>query len=64
MEKQVHIKQKDKERKRIGKEEYLIAQRLIKYNEEIAKIAKLREQVDSARTDRVVYSALFKKIEK
>lgn len=29
----------------------------------MARITALREQVNSARTDRVVYSALFKKIE-
>lgn len=29
----------------------------------MAKIIALREQVNSVRTDRVVYSALFKKIE-
>lgn len=30
----------------------------------MARIAGLREQVNSARTERVVYSALFKKIER
>jgi len=37
---------------------------LQKHNEEIARISLLREQVNSARTDRVVFSALFKAIEK
>ena len=35
-----------------------------KRNEEVARITLLREQVNSARTDRVVFSALFKAIEK
>lgn len=51
------------ERKKMSKEEYEIDQILQKYNEEVARINTLREMANSARTDRVVYSALFKKIE-
>lgn len=48
----------------MAKEEYEIDQVLQKYNEEVARIAGLREQVNSSRTDRVVFSALFKTIER
>ena len=41
-EKQVVKQMKDKERRRIEKEEYLIEQCLIKFNEEVARITKLR----------------------
>jgi hypothetical protein len=54
----------DKERRKMEKEEYVIDQILQKHNEEVARITALREQVDSSRTDRVVFSALFKKIER
>ncbi len=50
--------------KKIQKAEYDIEQILQKYNEEVARINNLKEQVASARTDRVVFSNLFKKIEK
>ncbi len=46
------------------KEEYDIEQVLQKHNEEVAKINVLREQVSFSRRERVVYSNLFKKIEK
>lgn len=51
------------EKRRCQKEEAAIEQILQKYNEEVARINALREMANSARTDRVVYSALFKKIE-
>lgn len=35
-----------------------------KSNEEVARIHNLKEQVASSRSDRVVFSNLFKKIEK
>ena len=35
-----------------------------KSNEEVARIHHLKEQVASSRSDRVVFSNLFKKIEK
>ena len=35
-----------------------------KHNEEVARINALKEQVASARSDRVVFSNLFRKIEK
>ncbi len=50
--------------KKIKKVEYDIKQILHKYNEEIAKINWLKEQANSARDERVVYSNLFNKIEK
>ena len=37
---------------------------LQKHNEEVARINNLKELVASARSDRVVFSNLFKKIEK
>jgi len=37
---------------------------LQKHNEEVARINALKEQVASARSDRVVFSNLFRKIEK
>lgn len=43
---------------------YDIEQILQKHNEEIAKINQLKEQAASSRTDRVVFSNLFRKIEK
>jgi len=48
----------------VHKVEYDIEQILVKHNEEIAKINSLKEQTASARSDRVVFSNLFKKIEK
>lgn len=50
--------------KKIKKVEYDIKQILHKYNEQIAKINWLKEQANSARDERVVYSNLFNKIEK
>jgi hypothetical protein len=44
--------------------EYDMEQILQKHNEEVAKINSLKEQSASARSDRVVFSNLFKKIEK
>lgn len=46
------------------KEEYDIEQIQQKHNEEVAKINTLREQISFSRRERVVYSSLFKKIEK
>ena len=51
------------DKRRLSKEEYEVDQILQKYNEEVANINTLREMANAARTDRVVYSALFKKIE-
>ena len=63
-EREKDVKKKgEREGKRVQKEEYELEQIQQKYNEEVARITALREMVDSARTDRVVYSALFKKIE-
>jgi hypothetical protein len=50
--------------KRAQKVDYDIEQILQKHNEEVAKINTLKEQVASARSDRVVFSNLFRKLEK
>ena len=50
--------------KLVRKQEYDIEQILQKHNEEIAKINILKEQISGSRRERVVYSNLFKKIEK
>lgn len=50
--------------KRAHKMEYDIEQILQKHNEEVAKIITLKEQVAAARSDRVVFSNLFRKLEK
>jgi hypothetical protein len=47
----------------IKKEEYDIEQVLQRHNEEIAKINTLREEVAAERSERVVYSNLFRKLE-
>jgi hypothetical protein len=52
------------EDKILRKIEYDIEQILQRSNEEVAKINQLREETASVRSERVVYSDLFKKIEK
>ena len=63
---QKHVKDVEHEEtlKRAHKIEYDIEQILQKHNEEIAKINSLKEQSASARSDRIVFSNLFRKIEK
>lgn len=50
--------------KKAQKVEYDIKQILQKHNEEVARINTLKEQVASARSERVVFSNLFRKLEK
>lgn len=50
--------------KKIKKIEYDLKQILHKHNEEIAKINSMKAAANAARDERVVYSNLFKKIEK
>lgn len=54
----------DQKEKKLKKQEYDIEQILQRHNEVIAKINVLKEQISSSRRERVVYSNLFKKIEK
>ena len=49
--------------KKVKKIEYDIEQILQKHNEQIAKISLLKEQANGGRSERVVYSNLFKKLE-
>lgn len=51
-------------RKKMVKLEYDIEQILQKHNQQIAKIAHLKENVAAGRADRVVFSKLFQKIER
>lgn len=46
------------------KMQYEIDQLHEKHNEEVAKIHQLKEVANSRRSERVVYSNLFKKLEK
>ena len=50
--------------KLVKKINYDIDQILQKHNEEIARISLLKEEASSRRSERVVYSNLFKKLEK
>lgn len=50
--------------KLISKYQYEVDQILQKHNEEIAKIHNLKDLTNSKRSERVVYSSLFKKLEK
>lgn len=48
----------------IDKYQYEVDQILQKHNEQIAKIHSLKDMANSSRSERVVYSSLFKKLEK
>lgn len=50
--------------KTVKKIAYDVKQLEQKHNEEVAKINHLKDQANAARDERVVYSNLFKKIEK
>lgn len=61
-EKQLQEVRMEESLKRAQKTEYDIEQILQKHNEEVARINTLKEQVASARSDRVVFSNLFRKL--
>jgi hypothetical protein len=61
-EKQAQAVEVEETLKRAQKVEYDIEQILQKHNEEVAKINTLKEQVAAARSDRVVFSNLFRKL--
>jgi hypothetical protein len=50
--------------KRQKKLEYDTEQIVIKHNESLAQINNLKEQVNIARSERVIYSGIFKNLEK